>query len=114
MGAGKSDCKWCQQGDCWSHGDKGKSGGKGGVLQSVMKMLSAKGGKSSGKGKGKSRGGIICSDMKKSGSCPRGDDCKWCKKMIEKFGTNDPNDQTCWNMTMKGECKAGDKCKYTH
>merc|ERR1719468_241655 len=67
-----------------------------------------------GKGKGKGKSSIICRDMKKDGACPRGSECKWCQKMIEKFGTNDPNDTACWTMRMKGECKAGDICKYTH
>merc|ERR1740117_1989085 len=112
----EGECKWCDKGECWTHGQiekperpkgKGKGRGKGkqgGVLGALMQLLG--GGKGWGKGKGK-RQSIVCNDMKKTGSCPRGDDCKWCKKMIEQFGTNDPNDETCWNMKMKGECKAG-------
>ena len=56
------------------------------------------GGKGGHEGGGKGWRSVVCEDMKKNGSCPRGEDCKWCKQMIEKFGTNDPNDQTCWNM----------------
>eukprot|EP00747_Dinoflagellata_sp_TGD_P110596 gnl/TRDRNA2_/TRDRNA2_171001_c0_seq4.p1 gnl/TRDRNA2_/TRDRNA2_171001_c0~~gnl/TRDRNA2_/TRDRNA2_171001_c0_seq4.p1 ORF type:complete len:225 (-),score=77.99 gnl/TRDRNA2_/TRDRNA2_171001_c0_seq4:101-775(-) len=67
-----------------------------------------------GKGKGKGKGTIVCLDMKEKGECPRGADCKYCKLMIEKFGTNDYSDQNCWTMKMTGTCKFGDKCKYIH
>merc|ERR1711920_1143152 len=80
----------------------------------MMMMMMAYG---KGKGKGKGRRGnpsIICEDMKKNGTCPRGTECKYCKLMIEKFGTNDWSDQTCWEFKKNGECKRGENCKWQH
>merc|ERR1711924_480381 len=53
----------------------------------------------------------MCTDMIKKGECPRGEACKYCKKMIEKFGTNDWTDEECWNVRNKGECNM-EYCKW--
>merc|ERR1712228_953676 len=112
--------KCCSEGmACKSQGDEPgpKKWGKGGWTTPQMEyggwqmVWVPKGSGKKGKGKG---GSIICEDMKKYGECSRGEECKWCQKMWEKFGTNDPNDPTCWNMKMKGVCRAGDKCKWQH
>merc|ERR1711865_900069 len=59
--------------------------------------------KKKGKGKGKDPK-PFCIDMKLNGFCPRGDDCKYCGAMIERYGTNDWSDTTCWDVKTKGEC----------
>ena len=105
-------CKWCPDKPTPTPG-KGKGKGGGGymnVWQPQFQKQSwgggwGKGGSwGKGKGKGKSKS-VICEDMKKTGACPRGEACKWCKLMIEKYGTNDWSDPTCWNVTKFGQCK---------
>ena len=81
-------CRWCPDKPSPTPGmGKGGGGGKGAWMPMFQKQ-SWGGGWGKGKGKGKSKS-IICEDVKKTGVCPRGDGCKWCKLMIEKYGTND-------------------------
>eukprot|EP00747_Dinoflagellata_sp_TGD_P078855 gnl/TRDRNA2_/TRDRNA2_160259_c4_seq1.p1 gnl/TRDRNA2_/TRDRNA2_160259_c4~~gnl/TRDRNA2_/TRDRNA2_160259_c4_seq1.p1 ORF type:complete len:131 (-),score=39.66 gnl/TRDRNA2_/TRDRNA2_160259_c4_seq1:72-464(-) len=90
---------------------KGKGKGKSMVWQPMFEKPSwGKGGWDKGWGKGKSKGkgkgknSPFCEDMKRTGVCPRGETCQYCIAMIQRFGTNDWNDPTCWNVKMKGEC----------
>merc|ERR1712226_1285254 len=74
----------------------------------------AAGKKAAGKqvGKQKTRSNTpMCLDMIKNGSCPRGESCKYCLTMVEKFGTNDWTDPECWNVRMNGECTM-EYCKW--
>jgi len=85
-GAGGA-CKWCAQGECWSHGQKGKGGGKsfgkgksvgggGGVVchtcgkpghKSPDCFQGAKGGGKGFGGKGFGGGGVVCHTCGKPG-----------------------------------------------
>merc|ERR1712129_210727 len=58
-------CKWCAQGDCWSHGGKGgarKGKGKGGgggawlPMHVIQQLMGGGGGGGKGRGKGKGKG----------------------------------------------------------
>ncbi|CAE8649544.1 unnamed protein product [Polarella glacialis] len=123
-GASPGKGKGKDMGKGWG-GGKGQGWGGGQMVWQPMfqktsyDMGKGWGGKGSfdmgkGKGKGKGKGSIVCIDMKTKGFCPRGESCKYCQLMVQKFGTNDPNDQTCWTMKMTGSCPRGDQCKYQH
>eukprot|EP00927_Polykrikos_kofoidii_P058614 TRINITY_DN5324_c0_g1_i1.p2 TRINITY_DN5324_c0_g1~~TRINITY_DN5324_c0_g1_i1.p2 ORF type:complete len:144 (-),score=30.89 TRINITY_DN5324_c0_g1_i1:60-491(-) len=103
-------CRWCPDKEDPKGG--GKGGDKGGFKKVKQTMWKKEGkgewGKKGGKGddgKGKNKNfSPFCESMKRTGSCPRGEDCRWCQKMIERYGTNDWNEASCWNVAMKGEC----------
>eukprot|EP00746_Dinoflagellata_sp_MGD_P164338 gnl/MRDRNA2_/MRDRNA2_92915_c0_seq1.p2 gnl/MRDRNA2_/MRDRNA2_92915_c0~~gnl/MRDRNA2_/MRDRNA2_92915_c0_seq1.p2 ORF type:complete len:142 (+),score=47.02 gnl/MRDRNA2_/MRDRNA2_92915_c0_seq1:120-545(+) len=125
----KGKCKWCDGASDEGYVPKEKpkkkktevkkTNTKQAMMMQMMQMImgkTPKGAAEGGKKKAmkKQKESIYCEAMKENGTCPLGDDCPKCQKMKEKFGTNDPNDMTCWDFKMKGKCRKGDKCKYTH
>merc|ERR1712007_176750 len=44
---------------------------------------------------------LVCKNMLSNGSCARGENCKFCKKMIDEWGTNDIDEVVCWGFKRK-------------
>mmetsp|Transcript_130611 Transcript_130611/g.418787 ORF Transcript_130611/g.418787 Transcript_130611/m.418787 type:complete len:131 (-) Transcript_130611:50-442(-) len=78
-GGGKG-CKWCEMGECWTHG--GKGGGKQEMMYAMMMSMMG--------GKGGSKGGFG-----KSGGKGKGGECKWCAQ------------GECWTHGEGGKGKGG-------